>query len=85
MKFGFSEVCVRSNFIEIGLVEDDLKVVLIVKELFDFIVVFKVEIVEYLDWVILEFIFEEYFNIRFLVKLCKRIVFIFKKMFFMFE
>ena len=55
-------MCVRINSIETGLVEDDLKAALTAKELPDSIVVPKVETVEHLDWVILEFIPEEHFN-----------------------
>lgn len=50
LKFGSSEVCVRSNSIETGLAEDDLKAALTAKELPDSIVVPKVETVEHLDW-----------------------------------
>lgn len=60
-------MCVRINSIETGLAEDDLKAALTAKELPDSIVVPKVETVEHLDWVILEFIPEEHFNIRVLV------------------
>lgn len=78
-------MCVRINSIETGLAEDDLKAALTAKELPDSIVVPKVETVEHLDWVILEFIPEEHFNIRVLAKLCKRIVSTSTKMPFMSE